>query len=86
MPNWMIWLLVSIIFATLVLLQVAVKSKRPVRRALTGVFTGIFVLALVNISGTFTGVTLPVSLLTIGVSAIAGIPGVTMLLALQMII
>ena len=46
---------------------------------------GLVALVLVNITGGFTGVTLPVSLLSLGVSAGLGIPGVTMLLLLNLI-
>lgn len=73
------------IFALLVVLQVIVKSPRPIRRAFGGVVTGIFALAAVNAAGIFTGVSLPVSPLTLGVSGVAGIPGVTLLLLLNLV-
>lgn len=73
------------VFALLVIIQVIVKSKKPVQRALGGVCIGLCSLMVVNITGFFTGVTLPLSALTIGVSAAAGIPGVTMLLLLNLL-
>ncbi len=73
------------VFALLVIIQVIVKSKKPVQHAIGGVCIGLCSLIAVNIAGFFTGVTLPLSVLTIGVSAAAGIPGVTMLLLLNIL-
>ena len=74
------------VFALLVLIQVIVRAKRPVRRAVGGIITGLCALAVVNLTGLFTGVTLPISPLTLGVSGAAGISGVTLLLLLNLIL
>lgn len=73
------------VFLLLVLIQVIMRSERPVRRAIGGILTGLCTLAVVNLTGMFTGVSLPLSPLTIGVSGVAGIPGVTLLLLLNLI-
>ncbi len=73
------------VFLLLVLIQVGMKSKRPVRHAIGGILVGFCALAAVNLTGMMTGVTLPVSPLTLGVSGVAGIPGVTLLLLLNLI-
>lgn len=73
------------VFLLLVVIQVIMKSKRPVRRAVGGILTGLFTLVAVNLTGMFTGVSLPISPLTIGVSGVAGIPGVTLLLLLNLV-
>jgi hypothetical protein len=73
------------VFALLVIIQMIVKSPKPFQRAIGGIITGLCALAAVNLTGMFTGVTLPLSPLTIGVSGAAGIPGVTMLLLLNLI-
>lgn len=86
MPNNMVVLLsLCGVFALLILIQVIVKAPKPVQRAAGGVITGLCALAAVNFTGFFTGVSLPLSPLTIGVSGAAGIPGVTMLLLLNLI-
>ena len=85
MENWIIWLIFAGIFCALLVLHVAAGSKKPFRRALGSALNGLVALVLVNITGGFTGVTLPVSLLSLGVSAGLGIPGVTMLLLLNLI-
>lgn len=60
------------------------RHKKPLRRACVSVISGVLSLLAVNISGVFTGVTLPVSTLTLLTSLVGGVPGVTMLLALNL--
>lgn len=86
MPSLITILTAVGVFVLLVVIQVIVKAKKPVQRALGGVCIGLCALAAVNLTGIFTGVTLPLSTLTIGVSAAAGIPGVTMLLLLNLLV
>ena len=53
--------------------------------AVGGMVVGLCALLAVNITGLFTGVSLPLSPLSLGVSAAAGIPGVTAMLLLNLI-
>lgn len=85
MNSWMVILVGLGVFALLVLLQVIVRAAHPVQRALGGVAMGLCALAAVNLTGFFTGVSVPLSPLAIGVSGAAGIPGVTLLLLLNLI-
>lgn len=85
MKNWIIWLIFAGIFSILLILHAATGSRKPFRRALGSALNGLIALVLVNITGGFTGVTLPVSLLSLGVSVGLGIPGVTMMLLLNLI-
>ena len=66
MENWIIWLIFAGIFCALLVLHVAAGSKKALRRALGSALNGLVALVLVNITGGFTGVTLPVSLLYLG--------------------
>lgn len=86
MPSWLLVLTACGVFALLVIIQLIVKAPKPVQKAAGGVVIGLFALVAVNLTGFFTGVTLPLSPLTIGVSGAAGIPGVTMLLLLNLIL
>lgn len=86
MAEWSVWIILASIFFTLVIIQLLVRSKKPIRKAISGILTGLFSLFAVNLLGIFTNVTLPISLLSLGISAVAGIPGVTMLLLLKMVI
>lgn len=47
---------------------------------------GFVALALVNVCGQYTGVWIPVSRLSIGVSGVLGIPGVTLMVILNTIL
>lgn len=85
MNSWMVILVGLGVFALLVLLQVIIRAAHPVQRALGGVAMGLCALAAVNLTGFFTGVSVPLSPLAIGVSGAAGIPGVTLLLLLNLI-
>lgn len=60
------------------------KSRHPVKRSLLSFCVGILTLLAVNISASFTGVTLPVSLLSICCAAFGGVPGVTLMLGLNL--
>lgn len=59
------------------------KSNQPVKRAISTVATGFIALAGVNIAGIFTGVYIPISTLSICVSAVGGIPAVTAMLIID---
>ena len=62
------------------------KSQKPVQRATGGVLVGLCALLAVNVTGAFTGVSLPLSPLAIGVAGTAGLPGVTLLLLLNLLL
>lgn len=84
--NWFVFLCIAGVFLPLAVIQMIMKSKHPFRHAVGGILIGLCTLALVNLTGMFTGVGLPVSPLTIGVAGVGGIPGVTMLLLLNLIL
>lgn len=45
---------------------------------------GFLALAAINLTGTLTGILLPVNLFSVGISAVLGAPGVISLLLMQM--
>ncbi len=82
-----LWGIVTILASTLIIFAVihyAGKNKRPVRRAFISMLSGIFTLLAVNLSAIFTGVSIPISLLSVLVSVTGGIPGVTLMLGLNL--
>lgn len=85
MPGMTTILVAAGIFLLLSALQAVMGAKRPIQRAAGGVIIGVGALAVVNFSSYFTGVSIPVSLLSLGVSAAGGVPGVTLLLLLNLI-
>lgn len=73
------------VFISLVCMQVIIRTDRPLKKAFHGIFKGLAALAAVNLTGAFTGVTLPISILSLCISILGGIPGVTTLVLLDMI-
>ncbi len=80
----MFFIILAVSFVIFIIIQKLSKNKRPVRRAFLSLFSGALALVLVDAVSVFTGVYIPVSLLSITVSVIGGIPGVTALLALNL--
>lgn len=62
------------------------NSEHPVRTAVISMMWGIIALVAVNLCSSFTGVSIPVSPMTLSFSAVLGIPGVTCLLLMQRIL
>lgn len=86
MPWWIIAIICVSVFLVLVIIQKIMKSIHPVRSAILSMLWGIVALIAVNICSFFTGVSIPVSPMTLSASAVLGIPGVTCLLLLQRIL
>ena len=61
------------------------KNRRPLIRAFLSMLSGLCALTAVDIAGVFTGVFIPLSMLSICASVIGGIPGVCALLALNLL-
>lgn len=59
------------------------KSKRPFKKSICTVISGAAALAAVNLLSPFTGVAVPISVMSLLVSVVGGIPGVTLILALN---
>ena len=66
--------------------SVGCSSQKPIQRAAGGVLVGLCALLAVNVTGAFTGVSLPLSPLSLGVAGTAGLPGVTLLLLLNLLL
>lgn len=81
--DWRFLLICVIVFLTLFFIQVIVRARNPIKKMLVSMIKGIATLVVVNILGIFTGVTLPVSLLSLSIAAVVGIPGVTAMLILN---
>ena len=84
MPWWEIVLIFCGTLLCFAAVHFIAKNKRPFRRALMSMAIGLGTLFAVNFTSGFTGVSIPVSLLSILLSAVGGIPGVTLMLALKL--
>jgi len=72
-------------FALLFIIRVILKCKKPLSKTLYGIITGILVLSFVHIIGRFINIDIPISVMSIGISSVAGVPGVIMILLLNII-
>lgn len=84
MPLWGIGLMFFSAFLLFALAHYISKSKHPFKRSLLSMAVGILTLVAVNLSGSVTGVYLPISLVSVCVSAFGGVPGVTLMLGLNL--
>ena len=79
-----IWVWSIIIALTIMLILKKISgSHHPVRAVMLSILWGLLAMTIVNLCSGFTGVSLPVSRLSLTVSALLGIPGVTAMLLLQ---
>ena len=84
MPGWGILLVFFGTFLVFALLHAVAKNKRPFSRSLLIIAIGLGTLSAVNLSTGLTGVSIPVSLLSVLTAAVGGVPGVTLILALNL--
>ena len=84
MPWWEIALVALGTLLCFSVIHFIAKIKHPFTRALVSIAVGLGTLLAVNLSTGLTGVSIPVSLLSVLVCAIGGVPGVTLLLALNL--
>lgn len=73
-PNY--FLIILIVFLVYTAVYKIAKKEKPFKRAFLVMLCGICTLILTDIIGIFTGVYLPVSMLSITIAACGGIPGV----------
>ncbi len=81
----MVLVCLSVLLAFIIIHKI-MGSRHPVRSALLSMLIGLLSLAAVNICSLFTGVDIPVSRLSVACSAFLGIPGVTAMLLLQILL
>lgn len=84
MPWWVFALVLFSTFIIFAFVHFLSKNKRPFSRALLSMCSGIAVLTAINLSSALTGVYIPVSLLSLLTSLAGGVPGVTLLLFLNL--
>ena len=59
------------------------KANHPIKKSITGVLTGFAALIAVNLLTPLTSVSVPISVMSVLVAAIGGLPGVTLILSLN---
>lgn len=82
-----IWLIVFACSLTVMLIiKKLTGTKHALRSVVFSMLLGIAVLAGVNLCSVFTGVSMPVSRLSLAGAAVLGVPGVTAMLLLQVLL
>ena len=80
-----VWNYLLVIFGFFILyglIYKLAKKKKPFKRAFLVMLIGFCMLIITDVAGIFTGVYLPVSMLSVTVSACMGIPGVAAMMVL----
>ncbi len=76
----------AVVMLTLIIIHAIMRSQHPVRSAFFSLIPGVIALMCVNLTSIWTNVTIPVSPLSLSISAVLGIPGVTALLIIRNIL
>lgn len=84
MPVWGILLIGFLTLLLFTIVHYIAKCKHPLRRGVASMLIGAAALTAVNLLSPITGVYIPVSLLSIIVSVVGGVPGVTLIMALNL--
>ena len=71
---------------TVAVLMATIRTGKPLRRLVASGVQGACALGLVDVLGTFTGVSLGFSWFTAGVGLVLGIPGIIGLLLLRLVL
>ena len=75
----------AVVVAAVIMIIYYWKSKKPIKNAFLGIFSGAAGLLLVHFLGNYIGISLPLSIFNISVSLILGVPGVITLIILHFI-
>lgn len=84
MTNWWGWIGAG--FCLLVVGRCAAHQRHPIRALLAGALCGLGTLAILALLEPVTGIALPLNRFTGFVAVVLGIPGVTTLLLLQLLL
>lgn len=80
----LILLVLYTVFSTIIVNKI-LKHPHPILGSISSSLSGPIALIFVNLTAKFTGVCLCLNVLNIGMSLIAGVPGVCMIIILNMI-
>ncbi len=81
-----LWPLVGGAVCLLLVLRCAARQRHPVLALLAGAVCGLGVLAVLALLEPVSGITLPLNRFTAFTAAVLGVPGVVLLLLLQLIL
>ena len=76
------FILLTSTFLVFSFIHYASKSKKPFKRAFVSMLSGALALTGLDLMAGFTGVFIPVTYLSLGISVVGGIPGVALMVFL----
>ncbi|MDO5124380.1 MAG: pro-sigmaK processing inhibitor BofA family protein [Eubacteriales bacterium] len=82
MKTWQMLVVIGVVLLVFTFIYFLCKKKKPLKRAFLSMLLGVLSLIAVDLSGIYTGVFLPISALSLSVSAVFGIPGVASMLVI----
>lgn len=85
MTKYLLILTCASVLIFLFIIHLIIKSPKPLLKALSSSLSGILGLGFLNFINNFTGVDIPLNLLSISTVSILGIPGVGLLTVLNSI-
>ena len=74
------------VFLFLLILRKISGDSHPFRGLIVSMVFGLLILAVLNLCSPFTGTALPVSRLSLAAAAFLGLPGITAMLLLQLLL
>ncbi len=86
MENWIIFAICAAVMLTLIIIHIIMRSAHPIRSSLLSLLPGLAALICVDLVSSYTNVMIPISPLSLSISSVLGIPGVTSLLIIQRIL
>lgn len=84
--QWLPWLGVAVSFTLVALIHHYSGTSHSLRKALFSMLAGPALLFMLNAFSGITASALPVSRLSLGIAALLGIPGVILMLMLQLLL
>ena len=73
--------IIAAVIAVYSIINAIGKAKHPIKKSITGVLTGFAALIAVHLLAPLTSVSVPISVMSVLIAAIGGLPGVTLILA-----
>lgn len=78
------FVVIAVVWVVYAIVNAFSGSEKPLKKSLLGILSGIAALAAVHLLSPYTGVPVTISVMSLLVAAVGGIPGATLILVLNM--
>ena len=86
MPKYLLILTAASVLIFLFIVHLLIKSPKPLLKTLGSPISGIMSLGILNLINNFTGIEIPLNLLSISTASVLGIPGVGLMTILNSVL